>query len=147
MGCKEYKKGRLNLSMILILILTIIVFLVFLFTILAKEEEENSVSKFRNLYLYLVSFVTLMMILGGIIFTVQNITDVVFPTNYFTEGMPYEKSGNLSVEEKEAYDENQKVIQENRRMDSKKNVVKSIAVVAVAFPTFVYHWRKIEKEK
>jgi hypothetical protein len=134
--------------MILIIIsLSIIAFLIFFFTILTKEEGENSMSKFRNLYLYLVSFVTLMMILGGIIFTVQNITDVVFPTNYFTEVMPYEKSANLSVEEKEAYDENQKIIQENRRMDSKKNVVKSIAVVAVAFPTFVYHWRKIEKEK
>jgi len=40
-------------------------------------------SKLRNVYLYLVSFVSLMMILMGVIFTVQNITDVVFPTNYY----------------------------------------------------------------
>lgn len=102
--------------------------------------------KIRNLYLYLVSFVSLMMILMGVIFTVQNITDVVFPTNYY-EMSPVEKTGNLSIEEQKIYAENQKRYEENRNIESKKNVAKSIAVVVVALPTFVYHWRKVEKEK
>ena len=103
-------------------------------------------SKLRNVYLYLVSFVSLMMILMGVIFTVQNITDVVFPTNYY-EMPPIEKTGGLSVEEQKVYSENQKRYEENRGMESKKNVAKSIAVVVVALPTFAYHWRKVEKEK
>ncbi len=43
----------------------------------------------------------------GVIFTVQNITDVVFPTNYY-EMPPIEKTGSLSVEEQNIYSENQK---------------------------------------
>lgn len=103
--------------------------------------------KLRNVYLYLVSFVSLMMILIGTIFTVQNITDVVFPTNYYYETLPIEKTGNLTVEDQKNYEENQRINAENRDIESKKSVAKSIAVVAVALPTFAYHWRKIEKEK
>jgi hypothetical protein len=102
--------------------------------------------KLRNVYLYLVSFVSLMMILMGIIFTVQNITDVVFPTNYY-DMAPIEKTGGLSAEEQQIYAESQKRYEENRNIESKKNVAKSIAVVVVALPTFAYHWRKVEKEK
>lgn len=104
-------------------------------------------SKLRNVYLYLVSFVALMMILIGLIFTVQNITDVLFPTNYYYEPLPIEKSTGMTEKEIKAYEENQKVNEQNQRMQSKKNVAKSVAVVLVALPTFAYHWRKIEKEK
>lgn len=44
----------------------------------------------------------------GVIFTVQNITDVIFPTNYYYEALPIEKTGSLSVEDQKNYDENQK---------------------------------------
>lgn len=137
--------GVLNM-IISLLFVCIVVFFVFFFGISMKEEEEESMSKFRNLYLYLVSFVTLMMILGGIIFTVHNITDLVFPTNYYNEPWLYEREGNITEEEKVVYEENQKRNQENQIMERKKNVAKSVAVVIVALPTFIYHWRKIEKE-
>lgn len=103
-------------------------------------------SKLRNIYLYLVSFVSLMMILLGTIFTVQNITDVMFPTNYY-EMPPIEKTGELSTEDQKIYAENQKRYEENRNIESKKNVAKSIAFVIVGLPAFAYHWRKVEKEK
>lgn len=111
------------------------------------KEEVLTMSKLRSIYLYLVSFVSLMMIIMGVIFTVQNITDVMFPTNYYYEMYPAEKAGDLSEEEKQKYEENQKKYYENTIVESKKNVAKSVAVVVVALPTFVYHWRKVEKEK
>ena len=102
--------------------------------------------KLRNIYLYLVCFVTLMMILFGIIFTVQNTTDLIFPTNNYY--YPPEKiGGNLTEEDKKRYDEMEKTNKANQENQNKKNVVKSIAVVLVALPTFAYHWKKIEKEK
>lgn len=104
-------------------------------------------SNMRNLYLYLVSFVSLLMIIIGIIITVQTVTDVIFPTNYYYESIAPEKTEQLSEEDKTKYDENQTKFQENRMVESKKNVVKSLIVVIVALPTFAYHWRKIEKEK
>ncbi|MFW2488963.1 hypothetical protein [Clostridium chromiireducens] len=103
--------------------------------------------KLRNLYLYLVCFVSLMMVLAGIIFTVQNITDLMFPTNYYYEGISPDKSGSLSEYDKKIYEENQIRYEQNRSIESKKNVAKSVAVVVVALPTFLYHWRKVEKEK
>lgn len=103
--------------------------------------------KLRSLYLYLVSFVSLMMILMGVIFTVQNLTDVMFPTNYYYEPYPTEKLGELSEEEQKKYEESQKRYYDNTIIESKKSVAKSVAVVVVALPTFVYHWRKVEKEK
>jgi len=104
-------------------------------------------SKLRNIYLYLVSFVSLMMILIGLIVTAQNITDVIFPNNYYYETAPIDKSSNMTEEQKKAYQESQKINMQNQMMNSKKNVAKSVAVVLVALPTFAYHWKKIEKEK
>lgn len=132
------------ISVVLLLVIIVIVAFFLLFTM---KEEVFTMSKLRNVYLYLVSFVALMMILGGLIFTAQNITDVIFPTNIYYDAYPIDKEGNLSAEEKKLYEENQKKNEENRRTDSKKSVAKSIAVVIVALPTFMYHWKKIEKEK
>ncbi|WP_133250185.1 hypothetical protein [Ruminiclostridium sufflavum] len=111
-------------------------------------------SKLRNVYLYLVSFVALMMILIGLIFTVQNITDVLFPTNYYYENVSPDKTSSMTEEELRRYEEEKRINEQNQKMnyqnqltDSKKSVAKSVAVVIVALPTFAYHWRKIEKEK
>ena len=135
------------MEIIILVILFIVVITIIFSTTFIMKEEVLAMTKLRNLYLYLVSFVSLMMILVGIIFTVQNITDVIFPTNYYYETLPTEKTGNVSVEEQKNYEENQKRYEENRNIESKKNVAKSIAVVIVALPTFAYHWRKVEKEK
>lgn len=99
--------------------------------------------KLRNIYLYLVSFVTLMMIVWGIISTVQNLTDVIYPTNYSY----YDKSLTNTTDQEKLNQAMQKINDEMNLLNSKKSVVKAVAVVVVALPTFAYHWRKIEKEK
>lgn len=134
------------MGIITLSVLVIIILIVIFSTAFTTKDEVLAMLKLRNVYLYLVCFVSLMMILMGVIFTVQKITDVMFPTNYY-EMIPPEKTGNLSVEEQKNYEENQKRYDENRNIESKKNVAKSIAVVIVALPTFAYHWRKVEKEK
>ena len=132
---------------IILAVLLIIITIVILFLIGSMKGEVFTMNKLRNVYLYLVSFVALMMILGGLIFTVQNITDVIYPTNYYYENYPVDKGSALTAEEKKLNEENKKKYDENRRTESKKSVAKSIAVVLVALPVFAYHWRKIEKEK
>ena len=128
--------------------LSVVIILIIVFSItFSMKGEVVTMSKLRSVYLYLVSFVSLMMILMGVIFTVQNITDVMFPTNYYYEPYPTEKLGELSEEEQQKYEESQKRYYDNTVIESKKNVAKSVAVVVVALPTFIYHWRKVEKEK
>ena len=135
--------------MIIVIAFIIIIFIVIFFLMASMKEEAFTMSKLRNVYLYLVSFVALMMILSGTIFTVQNVTDVLFPSNYYSypQPAPIEKAGTITAEDKKIYEENQKIQEENQKNESKKNVAKSIAIVVVALPTFIYHWRKIEKEK
>ncbi len=133
--------------MVIIVILGVIVLIVGFALTAAMKDEVFTMSKLRNIYLYLVSFVALMMILIGLIFTVQNITDVLFPTNYYYETVPIEKEKAMSEEEKKSYEESRRINEQNQRNQDKKDVAKSIAVVVVALPTFAYHWRKIEKEK
>lgn len=133
--------------MIIIIAFLVIILIVGFVLITSMKDEVLTMSKLRNIYLYLVSFVALMMIIIGLIFTVQNITDVIYPTNYYYDTMPLDKEGNISDADKKIYEENKKRNEENQNTQSKKNVAKSIAVVLVALPTFAYHWRKIEKEK
>lgn len=133
--------------MSIVIIFSVIIIIVGFILITSMKEEVLTMSRLRNIYLYLVSFVALMMIIIGLIFTVQNITDVLFPTNYYYEPLPIEKSGTMTDADKKAYDENQKRNEQNQKTQSKKNVAKSVAVVLVALPTFAYHWTKIEKEK
>jgi len=129
------------------MIFGVIILIVGFILITSMKEEVLTMSKLRNIYLYLVSFVALMMIIIGLIFTVQNITDVLFPTNYYYESVPIEKTGTMNDADKKVYEDNQKRNEQNQKTQSKKNVAKSVAVVLVALPTFAYHWRKIEKEK
>lgn len=133
--------------MVIGFVFIVIILIVGFVLITSMKEEVLTMSKLRNVYLYLVSFVALMMILIGLIFTVQNITDVILPTNYYYESMPLDKDGNISDADKKLYEENRQKNEQNQNTQSKKNVAKSVAVVLVALPTFAYHWRKIEKEK
>ncbi len=102
-------------------------------------------SKFRNVYLYLVSFVSLMMILIGVIVTVQNLMDVAFPTYY--NYAPIEKDTQMTPEEIANYEANQLLAKENYLVTNKKNVAKSLIVVVVALPVFLYHWKKVQLER
>ena len=132
----------------------VIIIAIILFILASMKEEVLTMSKLRSIYLYLVSFVALMMILIGLIFTAQSITDVLFPTNYYYAPIPPEKTSGMTEEELKKIEQENKMNEQNEKMNylnqimqSKKSVAKSVAVVIVALPTFVYHWRKIEKEK
>ena len=136
------KRGWQDIISLVFVVVPIIIFVMIVYVL----KEGVTVSNLRSLYLYLVSFVSLMMILIGLIFTVQNLMDVIFPTDYYYDTIP-EKSEAITEEDRRIYEENQRKNHENRRTEKKKDVAKSIAVVVVALPTFFYHWRKIEIEK
>ncbi len=102
-------------------------------------------SKLRNAYLYLVSFVSLMMILIGTIFTVQNMLDVLFPTCY-NYGM-VEADSDMTPQEKEKAEAYRLMEIQNQQINDKKNVAKSASVVVIALPAFLYHWKKIQRER
>lgn len=133
--------------MVLSLVIISIILILLLFLFMSQTKGETHVmAKFRNIYLYLVSFVSLMMILIGIIVTVQNVMDVVFPTTYINYEV-IDKSNEMTPEERAKYEAYQIQLKENQIIGNKKNVAKSVTVVVVALPVFLYHWKKIQQER
>lgn len=96
----------------------------------------------RILYFYLISLITLFMILGGIMATVINIINVILPEKVITYN--YSKYDYEISDYKTNYDEEQETRESNRRI---KNLIYSLVVVGVAAPVYLYHWKKIEQDR
>ena len=101
-------------------------------------------NNFRTMYLYIVSLITLGMIVGGIVSTVNNITSYFYPDSYvFFE---QESSNQYDI-----YDyqdtRNNEIKRENYKTEKIKNSVVSIAIIVVGVIMYKYHWNIIEKER
>ena len=111
-------------------------------------------SNFRTFYLYTVALITLIMIIGGIVATVNNITSYFFPDSYvfFEEetSSEYIIDDNLKYDYSDEEDYNSARKNEIRRQNYKnekiKNIEISIVVTAVGSIMYKYHWNIIEKE-
>lgn len=109
----------------------------------------------RTIYLYLVCLITLFMVIGGLIFTINSITEYIFPDNYRDYYYDYIdesfENGKVSIEDYEKYIELNKyqdeLKQKNRQREQLKEIIYSASVFIVALPIYLYNWRKIEKDR
>lgn len=101
-------------------------------------------SNFRTFYLYTVSLVTLIMIIGGIVSTVYNITSYIFPDSYVFFEDDYTKDYDYYD-----YDDtkNNEIRKQNYKNERIKNAVVSVVVIAIGGVMYKYHWNIIEKER
>lgn len=88
----------------------------------------------RIVYLYLVCLISLFMIIGGFVATINSFAEYFFPTNYYS----YYDETDIS---------RRKIQEKNDKIDSLKSAVTTIALLAVSTPVFIYHWKKVEKER
>lgn len=118
----------------------------------------------RTLYLYIVSFVTLCMVVGSFIGIVNTTVAYIYPNvNYYGGVYPMSDSSVVSSgtnvtttsstaieNEKKAVEEykkglaNEELMQKTRSL---KSIFGAIAVLVVSVPLFIYHFGKIEKER
>lgn len=91
-------------------------------------------SYFRILYLYIISAITLVMIVGGVIATLSSVAEYKYP----------QKDNYSSY-----YDDDEDYAEQiyNEEVKNVKMIFTDMAVVLVAIPLYVYHWRRIEKER
>ncbi|MBM4236408.1 MAG: hypothetical protein FJ152_08065 [Firmicutes bacterium] len=108
----------------------------------------------EHVYFYLVSFVSLILIIIGAVTITQTAIAYVTPIN--EEYNPYtvmdpnpdliqweEKFGPEFVEqERERFET---ISNENISRRLLRDLVRGIAFIAVALPVYLYHWRKIPK--
>lgn len=97
-----------------------------------------------TIYLYTVSFITILMFIGGFVATANNVARLIFPERNYN----YEDTYNSAYESKA--DVSTKLnIDSQKQMDRTQNIrdiINSIAVIVVSLPLYAYHSKKIEKE-
>lgn len=126
--------------------------------------ETSRTAIIKNIYLYLVSFVSLMMIT----ISVANMVDIALKTYVFTKAddnfyypvapcaVPSPKEAGISGQEQttsslaECAKEEGRVkrqADENRTAQRQQDLVRDISFVVVGIPLFAYHWRVVRKKE
>lgn len=104
-----------------------------------------------NIYLYLVSFATLMMIIIGTVQLIQATTDFIYPPpSYYpdkTELIMRNKAQNIEMSPQQL-EEQVKLEREkwerSQRYNSIRRLINGFSLLVVATPIYLYHWRKIQ---
>jgi hypothetical protein len=111
--------------------------------------------QFKSIYLYLVCFVTLMMIVFGLIAFINNVTRFVFPVDYkiHLTLMDLEREyintgGNVPPvsELEEIREERLQTQRETNRAYLLRDLLGSLAVWLIPIPFYLYHWRKVRED-
>ncbi len=109
----------------------------------------------RNIYLYLVCFVTLMMIVFGLAAFLNNAARLAFPLDYryYITLMDLEAEFVNAGKEVPSLEELRSLQQE--RMDAVearerayllRDLISSLTVWLVALPFYLFHWKKVKRE-
>jgi hypothetical protein len=101
----------------------------------------------RNIYLYLVCLITLIMVIVGTVGVVRGVVELAYPDPYaggFGE-RPVDAKGEPAISEEE-WELQQNLARESSRRYAILQLVGNGALVLIAGPLYVYHWRKIEVE-
>lgn len=96
----------------------------------------------RNLYLYLVCLITLIIVIFSAVNVVRGIVELAYPDPGFYYSYPERPEG--MTEEK--LEEQEQAARDSQRRAAVLGLVSSGAALLIAGPLYVYHWRRIEKE-
>jgi hypothetical protein len=105
----------------------------------------------RNIYLYVVCLITLIMVIVGAAGTITSIAELVYPDPGYYYGYMEPYPAKPIVEPSEGPTEEQLAEQERyaRAQSTRQGVLSlagNLAMVFIAGPLYLYHWRKIEME-
>ena len=98
---------------------------------------------FRIIYLYIVSLITLCMIIGGLVFAVNSIALYFYPTDYVF----FQDSKDKYIDEFISDTKRNVIKKENYKNEKLKDTIVSIAILTVGGVMHKYHWNLIEKER
>jgi hypothetical protein len=101
----------------------------------------------RNIYLYLVCLITLIMVIVAAVGLVRSAVDLAYPDpTIFIEKAPLDDTGKpiYTAEQWAAQQDSQRA---STRRYAILEIVGNAAMLLIAGPLYVYHWRKIETER
>ncbi|MGN5650843.1 hypothetical protein [Bacillus sp. Brlt_9] len=129
------------------------------FIILAalKWKEEGGENVFRQLYIHLVLFATLMLSIGGGIGAFMGLSDLISPTPYYETYNSFKqmkmsqfKDTNQTLSEEQIraeYDNNVEDNKERTKQEALNTVIRSLGFIIIPLPIFFYFNRGRAKDK
>ncbi|RFU63280.1 hypothetical protein [Bacillus sp. V59.32b] len=142
-------------SLILLTTILPIAIVAFIVMAIAKNDKKGGKDMFKQLYVYLVLFATLMMSIGGGIGIFMGVADLVSPSNMYYEYESYEsyKSGNYeegsTIDEAQMRENYEQMIEDAKasaRQQAKNTIIKSLGFIVIPLPIFLY-FNKSRKKK
>jgi hypothetical protein len=98
----------------------------------------------RNLYLYLVCLVTLVMSIFATVNLVRSTVELLYPDpGYYGYGAVPAKEPGVSDEEQRR---RERSARDSQRRQAVLALVGSGTLLLVAGPVYVYHWRRVQRE-
>ena len=97
----------------------------------------------RNLYLYVVCLVTLLIAIFAAVNLVRSTVELVYP-DPFRFDLPVAPGEEIDPAERERQEQ---AIEDSQRRDAVLGLVGSGTFLLIAVPTYAYHWRRIQYER
>lgn len=125
-----------------------------------KSTPKEKIMILKNIYLYLVSFVALMMMVTALYSLIDTglrtwvLTEA--DSNYYNKPMMieraiYDQEGEkrqMTEEEIQAEEEKwEKNQEQNRTADLQRDLARNISILIIALPLFSYHWYLVRKKE
>jgi hypothetical protein len=133
-----------------------IVLIVFVIAVVAKNKEKAGEDMFKQLYVYLVLFATLMMSIGGAIGIFMGASDIISPSGYYQTYGDYKQSAQyddngkvIKISEKEMRKDYKQSIQDEKertKEQGKSTIVKSLGFIVIPLPIF-FIFNRMRKNK
>jgi len=96
----------------------------------------------RNLYLYLVCLITLVISIFAAVQVVRSAVELAYPDPGYYGSAPVRESG---MNDKELARQRQDG-EDSQRRSAVLGLVGSATTLLITVPLYVYHWRRIERE-
>ncbi len=93
----------------------------------------------RNLYLYVVCLITLVITIFAGVFLVRNVVALVYP-----EPKAYYFPDDMRPEQRERQE---KLLEESERRGTILSLVTNGTLLLISVPTYVYHWRQVQSAR
>ena len=100
----------------------------------------------RNIYLYIVCLITLIMVIVGAAGTVRTVVEFIYPDPGGGMFFPSKVEPAKRDAEIAQFEEQQEIQRAQSTRQSALDLAGNLALVIIAGPLYVYHWRKIEGE-
>ena len=105
----------------------------------------SSTWSLRNLYLYLVCLITLVIVIFASVNLVRAVIELAYPDPGYYITVPVSPDGKPSADRSELELQQKNQLQQTTRY-SVLSLVSSGTLLLVAGPLWIFHWRKIERK-